>query len=52
MAQMQIVIVKMGVELKVVNTSGFNLIFPTKSCTPTKKAKEGHDPQFVMDPHF
>ena len=41
MAQMQIVIV---------NTSGINLIFPTKSCTPTKKATEGHDLHFSVEP--
>ena len=44
----QTVIVEMGVKLTIVNTSGINLIMPTKSCTPTKKAKEGHDLQLSV----
>ena len=41
---------KMGVELKVVTKGDWNLIMPTDSCTPTKKAKEGHDLHFSVQP--
>ena len=44
----QTVIVEMGVKLKVAITSGINLILPTESRTPTKKAKEGHDLQLSV----
>ena len=47
---MTFLFVKMGVELKVVTEGDWNLIMPTESCTPTKKAKEGHDLHFSVQP--
>ena len=41
---------KMGVDLKVVTKGDWNLIMPTGSCTPNKKAKEGHDLHFSVQP--
>ena len=51
MAAMQIVVVnKLVVNNLVVKLSGINLDLPTESCTPTKKAKEGHDLHFSVQP--